>query len=171
MDSLACGVADAFPPLSGGQNAATGVSAMPVPSPETIDAVLRHADERLDQSREALFSLLRIPSISAQEVHREDCARAAAWVRDRLVSLGFRTEIRPTPGHPVVLGHFGGPADYRGPHVLFYGHYDAQPPDPLERWNSPPFEPPLADGPPGKPFVAPGAVGRQAQRPLLLSAL
>src|ERR1700677_2036618 len=78
---------------------------MPVPSAETVDTVLRHADARLDQSREALFSLLSIPSISAQDVHREDCARAAEWVRDRLVALGFRTEIRPTPGHPVVLGH------------------------------------------------------------------
>src|SRR5271167_4246912 len=90
---------------------------MPVPSPDTVDTVLRHVDARLDQSREALFSLLSIPSISAQDVHREDCARAAEWVRDRLVALGFRTEIRPTPGHPVVLGHLDGPAGYKGPHV------------------------------------------------------
>ena len=71
---------------------------MPAPSPETVDAVLHHADARLDQSRDALFSLLRIPSISAQDVHREDCARAAAWVRDRLVALGFRTEIPSNAG-------------------------------------------------------------------------
>src|ERR1019366_2708854 len=136
----------------------TGDTVMPVPSPETVDAVLRHADAQLDQSREALFALLSIPSISAQEAHREDCARAAGWVRDRLVALGFRTEIRPTAGHPVVLGHFDGPADYKGPHVLYYGHYDVQPPDPLELWNSPPFEPQLVDGPRGKRFVAGGVV-------------
>ena len=87
---------------------------MPAPSPQTVDAVLRHADARLDQSRENLFALLSIPSISAQEVHREDCARAAAWVRDQLLSLGFRTEIRETPGHPVVVGHIDGPAGYTG---------------------------------------------------------
>ena len=67
--------------------ATAGDQAMQAPSPETVDAVLRHADARLDQSRENLFALLRIPSISAQEVHREDCARAAAWVRDQLTSL------------------------------------------------------------------------------------
>src|ERR1700722_17254086 len=77
-------------------DATTGVFDMPVPSPETVNAVLQHADAQLDKSRETLFDLLRIPSISAQEAHRDDCARAAAWVRDRLVTLGFRTEIRPT---------------------------------------------------------------------------
>ena len=144
---------------------------MPVPSPEIVNAVLQHADAQLDRSRETLFDLLRIPSISAQEAHREDCARAAEWVRDRLVALGFRTEIRPTPGHPVVLGHFDGPADYRGPHVLVYGHYDVQPPDPLELWNSPPFEPQLVDGPRGKRFVARGAVDDKGQTTMFLEAL
>jgi acetylornithine deacetylase/succinyl-diaminopimelate desuccinylase-like protein len=144
---------------------------MPVPSPDTVNAVLQHADAQLDQSREALFALLSIPSISAQEAHREDCARAADWVRDRLVALGFRTEIRPTPGHPVVLGHFDGPADYKGPHVLVYGHYDVQPPDPLELWNSPPFEPQLVDGPRGKRFVARGAVDDKGQTTMFLEAL
>jgi acetylornithine deacetylase/succinyl-diaminopimelate desuccinylase-like protein len=144
---------------------------MPVPSPETVNAVLQYADAQLDQSRETLFDLLRIPSISAQEVHRDDCARAAEWVRNRLAALGFRTEIRPTPGHPVVLGHFDGPADYKGPHVLVYGHYDVQPPDPLELWNSPPFEPQLVDGPRGKRFVARGAVDDKGQTTMFLEAL
>jgi acetylornithine deacetylase/succinyl-diaminopimelate desuccinylase-like protein len=144
---------------------------MPVPSLETVDTVLRHADQRLDQSREALFALLRIPSISAQEAHREDCARAAGFVRDRLVALGFRTEIRPTPGHPVVVGHLDGPPGYRGPHILFYGHYDVQPPDPLELWHSPPFEPQLVDGPRGKRVVARGAVDDKGQTTMFLEAL
>src|SRR4051794_2829641 len=99
---------------------------MTVPSPETLDRVLRHVDAGLDRSRETLFQLLGIPSISAQEVHRPDCARAAGWVRDQLAALGFRVEIRPTPGHPVVVGHLEGPTGYSGPHVLFYGHYDVQ---------------------------------------------
>ena len=141
------------------------------PSVETVDAVLRHADARLEQSRESLFSLLRIPSISAQEAHREDCARAAAWVRDQLLSLGFRTEIRETPGHPVVVGHCDGPPGYGGPHILFYGHYDVQPPDPLALWTSPPFEPQLVDGPRGKRFVARGAVDDKGQMTMFLEAM
>src|SRR6516162_6089775 len=141
---------------------------MPAPSQATVDAVLRHADARLDQSREALFELLRIPSISAQDVHRADCQRAAEWVHDRLAALGFGVEIRPTAGHPVVLGHFAGPADYKGPHILYYGHYDVQPPDPLELWHSPPFEPQLVDGPRGKRFVARGAVDDKGQTTMFL---
>ncbi|MSP00616.1 MAG: dipeptidase [Acetobacteraceae bacterium] len=144
---------------------------MSAPSPETIDTVLRHVDARLDRSRETLFQLLSIPSISAQEAHRADCLRAATWVHDRLTSLGFRTEIRPTPGHPVVLGHLDGPADYKGPHILFYGHYDVQPPDPLNLWTSPPFEPQLVDGPRGKRFVARGAVDDKGQVAMFLEAL
>ena len=144
---------------------------MPVPSPETVATVLRHADARLDQSREMLFDLLRIPSISAQEAHRADCARAASWVHERLVALGFRTDIRPTPGHPVVVGHIDGPAGYTGPHILFYGHYDVQPPDPLDLWTSPPFEPQFVDGPRGKRFVARGAVDDKGQMTMFLEAL
>ena len=144
---------------------------MPAASPKTVDAVLRHVDARLDQSRETLFQLLSIPSISAQEAHRGDCAAAAGWVKDRLVSLGFRTDIRSTPGHPVVVGHHDGPADYTGPHILFYGHYDVQPPDPLDLWTSPPFEPQLVDGPRGKRFVARGAVDDKGQMTMFLEAL
>ena len=144
---------------------------MPVPSPETVATVLRHADARLEQSRETLFDLLRIPSISAQEAHRADCARAASWAHERLVALGFRADIRPTPGHPVVVGHIDGPAGYTGPHILFYGHYDVQPPDPLDLWTSPPFEPQLVDGPRGKRFVARGAVDDKGQMTMFLEAL
>ena len=138
-------------------------TAMPAPSSAALDAVLRHVDAGLDQSREALFSLLRIPSISAQPAHKPDCLRAAAWWRDTLAGLGFDASVRETPGHPVVVGHHAGPPGYRGPHVLFYGHYDVQPVDPLDLWTSPPFEPQLVDGPHGKRFVARGAVDDKGQ--------
>jgi len=138
---------------------------------ERLETILRHVDARLDQSRDRLFELLRIPSISAQETHAGDCKAASEWVRDQLVSLGFRTEIRPTPGHPIVLGHFDGPAGYKGPHVLFYGHYDVQPPDPLDLWTSPPFEPQCVDGPRGKRFVARGAVDDKGQMTMFLEAM
>jgi len=144
---------------------------MAAPSPETLNKVLHHADASLDASRARLFELLRIPSISAQPKHREDCQRAARWVCDQLASLGFTAEVRPTAGHPVVVAHHAGPADYKGPHVLFYGHYDVQPVDPLDLWKSPPFEPQLADGPHGKRFVARGAVDDKGQTMMFVEAL
>src|SRR5262249_4651998 len=100
---------------------------MPAPSSDTVAAVLRHADASLDASRERLFELLRIPSISAQPDHRQDCQRAAEWVRTQLADLGFDAEIRVTNGHPVVVAHNDAPAGYHGPQILFYGHYDVQP--------------------------------------------
>jgi len=144
---------------------------MPAPTQATIDAVLRHTDTAFDQSRENLFALLRIPSISAQPAHKPDIQRAAEWWRDQLAGLGFRADIRPTAGHPVVVGHFDGPADYEGPHILFYAHYDVQPVDPLELWHSPPFEPQLVDGPHGKRFVARGAVDDKGQSMMFLEAM
>src|SRR5215469_15604547 len=144
---------------------------MPTPSSETLNNVLRHIDASLDASRSRLFELLRIPSISAQPKHREDCQRAARWVCDQLASLGFTAEVRPTAGHPVVVARHAGPADYKGPHVLFYGHYDVQPVDPLDLWKSPPFEPQLADGPHGKRFVARGAVDDKGQTMMFVEAL
>ena len=144
---------------------------MPAPSSDTLNKVLRHADASLDASRSRLFELLRIPSISAQPKHREDCQRAAKWVSDQLASLGFAAEVRPTAGHPVVVAHHQGPADYKGPHVLFYGHYDVQPVDPLDLWQSPPFEPQLVDGPHGKRFVARGAVDDKGQTMMFVEAL
>ena len=139
------------------------------PDAALVDAVLAHADARLDASREVLFDLLRIPSISAQPAHKHDCQRAAEWVRDRLSDLGFEAGLRQTAGHPVVLAHYPGPG--AGPHVLFYGHYDVQPPDPLELWHSPPFDPQLVDGPHGPRFVARGAVDDKGQVMMFLEAL
>ena len=144
---------------------------MPAPSPDTTTAVLRHVDVSLEASRGRLFDLLRISSISAQPAHKADCVRAAEWMRDQLSGLGFRAEVRPTAGHPVVVAHHAGPPDYQGPHVLFYSHYDVQPVDPLELWTSPPFEPQLVDGPRGKRFVARGAVDDKGQSMMFIEAL
>ena len=142
-----------------------------MPAPNALDAVLAHVDAELPQSRDRLFDLLRIPSISAQPAHKADCLRAAVWSRDQFAALGFRAELRPTAGHPVMLAHHDGPADYKGPHILFYGHYDVQPPDPLELWTSPPFDPVLVDGPRGPRFVARGAVDDKGQWMMFLEAL
>ncbi len=144
---------------------------MPTPSPDTIATVLRHVDASLEASRGRLFDLLRIPSISAQPDHKQDCVRAAEWMRDQLAGLGFRAAVRPTSGHPVVVAHHAGPTGYQGPHVLFYGHYDVQPVDPLDLWKSPPFEPQLVDGPHGKRFVARGAVDDKGQAMMFIEAM
>jgi acetylornithine deacetylase/succinyl-diaminopimelate desuccinylase-like protein len=141
------------------------------PSADNVAAVLRHADASLDASRERLFDLLRIPSISTQPDHRQDCRRAADWLRGQFAELGFTAEVRPTSGHPVVVAHHPAPPGYQGPHILFYGHYDVQPVDPLELWHSPPFDPQLVDGPHGKRFVARGAVDDKGQTMMFLEAL
>lgn len=137
----------------------------------SVRDVLTHADAQLDQSRERLFALLRIPSISAQPAHAADCRRAAEWLREQLGSLGFEVGLRDTAGHPVVLGHLAGSADYRGPHILFYGHYDVQPVDPVKLWKTPPFEPQLVSGPHGPRFVARGAVDDKGQSMMFVEAL
>ncbi len=138
---------------------------------QTVASVLNHIDAHLADSRARLFELLRIPSISAQPAHAEDCCRAAEWVRSQLSDLGLQAEVRPTAGHPVVVAHHLGPPAYTGPHVLFYGHYDVQPVDPLELWNSPPFEPQLVAGPRGSRFVARGAVDDKGQVMMFIEAL
>ena len=126
-----------------------------------VEKALAHAEAGLDGARERWFDLLRIPSISANPAHAGDCAHAADWVAARLREMGFIAAIHATPGHPVVIAHHPGPGG-NAPHVLFYGHYDVQPADPLELWQSAPFDPVLSDGPHGKRVVARGAGGAGA---------
>jgi len=104
----------------------------------TLDAVLSRIDQDIDQSLERLFALLRIASVSTDAAYKEHCRAAAEYVANDLKSIGFAAELRATEGHPVVVGKSNGAA---GPRVLFYGHYDVQPVDPLDLWKSPPFEP------------------------------
>ncbi|HET9146414.1 MAG TPA: M20/M25/M40 family metallo-hydrolase, partial [Acetobacteraceae bacterium] len=123
----------------------------------SLDAVLAHIDDNLDFSRERWFELLRIPSISAQPAHRQDCIRAATHMRDLLAEMGFEARLAETKGLPGVIARHH-KAGSNAPHVLFYGHYDVQPPEPLELWESDPFNPQFKDGPRGKQVVARGAV-------------
>jgi acetylornithine deacetylase/succinyl-diaminopimelate desuccinylase-like protein len=144
---------------------------MAAPNQSTIATVLDHVDAHLAASRANLFDLLRIKSISAQPAHAADCVKAAEWWRAQLSGLGFEASVRPTAGHPVVVAQHAGPTDYKGPHVLFYGHYDVQPVDPLSLWHSDPFDPQLVDGPRGKRYVARGAVDDKGQTLMFLEAL
>ncbi len=93
---------------------------------------------------EQLKALLRIPSVSAQPQHDADTRRAAAFVRDDLASMGLPAELIETQRHPIVYAEWLGAAGK--PTVLIYGHYDVQPPEPLEPWLSSPFEPTVRDG-------------------------
>ena len=116
---------------------------------DALPKVLKHIDADLDKSLDRLFELVRIPSISTDSAYKDFCVTAANHVKNDLESLGFETAVRPTAGHPVVIGKANGAAPKGGPRVLFYGHYDVQPVDPLDLWKSPPFEPKvdkLADG-------------------------
>ncbi len=126
------------------------------------DEILAHIDANIDASLGRLFELLRIPSISAQPAHREDCLGAANWAKATLEEMGFTARISQTAGLPGVVAqhHAAGP---NAPHVLFYGHYDVQPADPLALWHSDPFDPQLVDGPRGKRIVARGAVDDKGQ--------
>ena len=133
-------------------------------------AVLDHIEATLEAARERWFDFLRIPSVSAQPAHAADCGKAAVWVRDQLAAMGFDAALHATPGHPVVLGRNPGP-DGNAPHLLFYGHYDVQPAEPLELWTSPPFDPALSVGPHGPRVVARGAVDDKGQVMMWLEAL
>ena len=113
-----------------------------------------------------LDDFLRIPSVSAKSEHDGDTARAAEWVRAQLVAAGLAAETIATPGHPVVVGEWTG-AGADAPTVLIYGHYDVQPPEPLELWDSPPFEPDIRDG----RIYARGSVDDKGQLFLHLKAI
>ncbi|NKJ36403.1 M20/M25/M40 family metallo-hydrolase [Rhizobium sp. SG570] len=109
-----------------------------------LTPVLDRADQNLPSSLDNLFELLRIKSISTDPAFKAECRKAAEWLVAYLNSLGFTASLRDTPGHPMVVAHHdAGSAD--APHVLFYGHYDVQPVDPIELWESDPFAPEIKD--------------------------
>ena len=107
----------------------------------SLDKVLDHIDADLGNATARLLDLLRIESISTDPAYADDCDAAADWLVEDLQSIGFEADKRPTPGHPMVMATAG----TGGTHVLFYGHYDVQPVDPLDLWDTPPFEPGLEE--------------------------
>jgi acetylornithine deacetylase/succinyl-diaminopimelate desuccinylase-like protein len=126
-----------------------------------LDAVLERIDRDIAQNVSRLFDFLKIQSVSTDPAYKEHCFAAANHIALDLKSIGFETQIRPTHGHPVVVGRApNGP----GPRVLFYGHYDVQPVDPLDLWHSPPFSPRIEELPGGrKIIVARGACDDKGQ--------
>ena len=116
-----------------------------------LDQVLAKIDADLDSSLQRLFQWLRIPSISTDPAYKEHCRKAGQWLVDELKGLGVEASLRETGGHPAVVGHA---ASGTKPHVLFYGHYDVQPVDPLDLWETPPFEPKIATLPDGRKVIS-----------------
>ena len=108
-----------------------------------MDRVLEQVDTNLDASLERLFELLKIESISTDSAYDDQCHQAGQYLVDTLNDIGFDASLRITPGHPMVVAHHDGPKG--SPHVLFYGHYDVQPVDPLELWDAAPFEPTIKE--------------------------
>ncbi len=134
------------------------------PGADKAAPVLAHVDATLDAALARLMDLLRVPSISTDPAYAEDCARAADWLREDLAGMGFEAAIHATPGHPMVLAHGPDtPESQDRPHVLFYGHYDVQPVDPLDLWARDPFDPQVEDTPAGKVIRGRGAADDKGQ--------
>ena len=107
----------------------------------TLDAVLDRIDADLDASLDRLLRFLHIPSISTDPDYMAETRRAAEWLRDELAGLGCEAQIHDTPGHPMVTATTGG----EGRPILFYGHYDVQPVDPMDLWTRDPFDPAIEE--------------------------
>ena len=116
-----------------------------------LNPVLDRIDQDFDQSLERLFALLRIRSISTDPAFALDCRKAAEWLVADLKTIGFEASVRDTAGHPMVVAHHEGPAG--APHLLFYGHYDVQPVDPLELWHDDPFQPAVKEIEPDRKVI------------------
>jgi acetylornithine deacetylase/succinyl-diaminopimelate desuccinylase-like protein len=122
-----------------------------------LDRVLKDIEKRRRPAVEDLKELLRIPSVSTKPEHKEDMVRCAQWLAEKMREMGLWAKVEPTGGHPVMLA--GNERKPGRPTVLVYGHYDVQPPEPLEQWTSPPFEPAERDG----AIYARGAVDDKGQ--------
>lgn len=128
----------------------------------SLDSVLACIDLNLERSLGRLTELVRIPSVSTDPAHKGDCRKAAEFLAGDLAAIGFDAKVADTSGHPMVLARHEGPAG--APHVLFYGHYDVQPVDPIELWTSAPFEATIVEGETGaKRIVGRGTADDKGQ--------
>ncbi len=133
---------------------------------DALPAILDRIDAEQPKALDRLMELLRIPSISTDPAHAGDCDAAADWLVAELTDLGFEASKRPTPGHPMVVAHGGEGAR----HVLFYGHYDVQPVDPLDLWARDPFDPAIEKTARGDVIRARGASDDKGQLMTFLEA-
>ena len=126
-----------------------------------LDAVLANVDANLEAALDRLFATLRLKSISTDPAYAAETRACAEWHAADLREIGFDASVRDTPGHPIVVGHR---REGSGPSVLFYGHYDVQPVDPLELWDADPFDPKIVTRPDGtKKLVGRGTADDKGQ--------
>jgi acetylornithine deacetylase/succinyl-diaminopimelate desuccinylase-like protein len=139
---------------------------------KSLDDVLQGIDDTLDDSVARLFELLRFPTVATDPAFHGACRDAAVWLKRLLQDMGFATRLEGTTGQPVIVAEYapkGLPS--HAPRILFYGHYDVQPPDPLDLWESPPFEPQLRKGADGETRIfARGACDDKGQLMTFLEA-
>lgn len=128
----------------------------------SLQNVLDHIDAEKDNALQRLFELLSIKSISTDPEFATQCVEAADWLVKDLASIGIDASRRDTPGHPMVVGH-SDKSNPDKPHILFYGHYDVQPVDPLELWHKDPFSPSLEQTESGQVIRARGAADDKGQ--------
>ena len=134
-----------------------GLACHIMPIMTNLDPILRSVESRRQQAVEDLKQFLRIPSVSTKPEHKPDMDTCAQWLAGEIRQLGLTASVEPTPGHPIVLAR----NDHQPgrPTVLMYGHYDVQPPEPLEQWTTPAFEPDVRNG----AIYARGAVDDKGQ--------
>lgn len=125
--------------------------------------VLAEAERQFPETIERLKAFLRFPSIGTAPAYHAATRDCAAWLAGELAGIGFEASLRPTAGMPMVMAHHPGPGGADVPHLLYYGHYDVQPVDPIELWDSPPFEPTIIEDAKGARIVARGAVDDKGQ--------
>ncbi len=109
-----------------------------------IEKVIARLENGKQEAIDELIEFLRFPSVSADPAHKDDIRAAAGWLQKKMTAAGVKMELHETEGHPILYGErLDNPG---GPTILIYGHYDVQPPDPLDEWDNPPFEPVIKDG-------------------------
>lgn len=109
-----------------------------------MDQIKKYIETHHQRFVDELFELLRFPSVSAKRERKDDCRKAAEYLHAQLAGLGFEVSMEETPGNPIVLATYHAGDNCQT--VLIYGHYDVQPEEPVELWDSPPFEPTIRDG-------------------------
>lgn len=137
----------------------------------SLDGALARIDAGLDQSLARLFDLIRLKSISADPAYKDEVRAAGEWCTRELAALGFEATLRDTPGHPIVVAHWTGPVANPDRHVLFYGHYDVQPVDPLNLWNADPFDPKIEDRDGVKVITGRGSADDKGQLLIFIEAV
>jgi acetylornithine deacetylase/succinyl-diaminopimelate desuccinylase-like protein len=144
----------------------------------STQAAISWLNDNEEDSISRMMDWLSIPSIGTDAAYDAQTRLAGQWAADHLRASGFEVELRETgtadnPGHPIVMAHCPGEDGYSGPHVLFYGHYDVQPADPVELWESDPFTPirKPAEGAMGERIVARGACDDKGQVLMFLEAM